>query len=63
MVKRILSAVIAAFAVGLAAEAQEKNTAELEKRMAVVELSPPSTQALTRILSPDKNIKYLHESD
>lgn len=39
MVKRILSAVIAAFAVGLAAEAQEKNTAELEKRMAVVELS------------------------
>ena len=39
MVKRILSAVIAAFAVGLVAEAQEKNTAELEKRMAVVELS------------------------
>ena len=39
MVKRILSAVIAAFAVGLAAEAQEKNTAEQEKRMAVVELS------------------------
>ncbi len=39
MVKRILSAVIAAFAVSLAAEAQEKNTAEQEKRMAVVELS------------------------
>lgn len=39
MVKRILSAVIAAFAVGLAAEAQEKRMAELEKRMAVVELS------------------------
>lgn len=39
MVKRILSAVIAAFAVCLAAEAQEKNTAEQEKRMAVVELS------------------------
>ena len=39
MVKRILSAVIAAFAVGLVAEAQEKNTAEQEKRMAVVELS------------------------
>ncbi|MBO5471118.1 MAG: C40 family peptidase [Bacteroidales bacterium] len=39
MVKRILSAVIAAFAVGFVAEAQEKNTAELEKRMAVVELS------------------------
>ena len=46
MVKRILSAVIAAFAVGLAAEAQENNTAEQEKvtaeqekRMAVVELS------------------------
>ena len=39
MVKRILSAVIAAFAVGLAAEAQEKNTAEQGKRMAVVELS------------------------
>ena len=39
MVKRILSAVIAAFAVCLAAEAQEKNTAEQERRMAVVELS------------------------
>ena len=39
MVKRILSAVIAAFAVGLVAEAQEKRMAELEKRMAVVELS------------------------
>lgn len=39
MVKRILSAVIAAFALDLAAEAQEKNTAEQEKRMAVVELS------------------------
>lgn len=39
MVKRILSAVIAAFAVGLVAEAQEKRMAELEKKMAVVELS------------------------
>ena len=39
MIKRILSTIIAAFAVGLAAEAQEKNTAEQEKRMAVVELS------------------------
>ena len=39
MVKRILSAVIAAFAGGWAAEAQETRMAELEKRMAVVELS------------------------
>lgn len=39
MIKKILSTVIAAFAVGLAGVAQEKNTAEQEKRMAVVELS------------------------
>lgn len=45
MIKKILSTVIAAFAVGLAGVAQENNTAEQgkvtaeEKRMAVVELS------------------------